>query len=190
MHNCIDNCPEVAAHLHWKLWPWEPHSSISPHQDPHAVQRCTAKCCIWTIFSAILHLNYIQCNIAYMSNIQCNFVTVGLQCTASKFTSTIQLCIAKRWTKIWKYSRVQNSHVQGSPILAPLAACLMTLFYTWYPTNCNCTYFCFPCLILLSMQAAPSFAHLILHCLLFYLNGGIIFGFYRNLITPLLSWWE
>ena len=72
--------------------------------------------CNWTIFSAILNMN----------NIQCNFVSAWLQCTAPKFTSTIQLCIAKRWTKIWKYSRVQNSHMQGSPILAPLASRLMT----------------------------------------------------------------
>ena len=122
MHNCIDNCPEVVAHLHWKLWPWRPPQFHLPSPG--------SACCA-TLHCQVLHFNNIQCNFAIewysvqycnwtifsailnMNNIQCNFVTVGLQCTASKFTSTIQLRIAKRWTKIWKYSRVKNSHMQG-----------------------------------------------------------------------------
>ena len=143
--------------------------------------------------TAILHLNNNQCNIA--------FEQYSLQyCTYEQYS--VQFCYC--WTtihciKIHKHNSImhckalnQDLKIQQSTeftyagVALPCSTCGLSddpyfTLYT-YPTICNCTFFCFPCLILLSMQAAPSFAYL--HCLTFYLNGCII---YRNLITPLLS---
>ena len=154
MHNCIDNCPEVVAHLHWKLWPWKPPQFHLPSpgsaccatlhcqvvhlnniQRNFALEQYPVHYCIWTIFSAILHIWAIFSVIlllldynALHQNSQAQF-NYALQSADPRFENTAEYKI----------------HIcRGRPSLLLLRPVWWPLFYTKYPTDNNCTPFCFP----------------------------------------------
>ena len=162
MHNYIDNCPEVVAHLHWKLWPWRPPQFHLPSPG--------SACCA-TLHCQVLHLNNIQCNCAieqypvqyciWLNNIQCNFAYEQYSVLFCNCWTTMH-CI-----KIHKHNSImhckalnQDLKIQQSKeftyagVALPCSSCVPSddPYFTVYIllTVINCTSICFPCLILLS----------------------------------------